>query len=399
MKRKNFPLILVMILSAVIMAGGCGGSSGSLVQIDSGVDSRLDSVVSSMTLREKVGQMFMIRPETLYAEITPGELWQKIASKDADIQRVLYTLTEEMKSTLKDYPAGGFALFTQNLDTPSQVKRLISDLYEASETYPFIGIDEEGGRVARLANKKSFDAEIQNVGTMESIGKTGDPQNAYNAANYIGGYLSDYGFNVDFAPVADINTNPDNIVIGDRSFGTTADLVSEMAGAYLDGLHSRNVMGTLKHFPGHGDTTQDTHTGYVAVYKTWDELLDTELIPFIDNFSKTDMIMTEHITMKNVTSDDLPATLSHTILTEKLRDELGYDGVIITDSMEMGAINKSYPSGEAAVMAVEAGVDIVLLPYDYCAAFEAVVDAVESGRISETRINESVKRILRLKMK
>ena len=395
MKRKNFPLIFCALLSAVIMAGGCGGSSGSLVQIESG----LDAVVSSMTLREKVGQMFMIRPETLYAEITPGELWQKIASKDANIQTVLYTLTDEMKSTLKDYPAGGFALFTQNLDTPSQVKRLISDLYGASNIYPFIGIDEEGGRVARLANKKSFDAEIQNVGTMESIGETGDPQNAYNAANYIGGYLSNYGFNLDFAPVADINTNPDNIVIGDRSFGTTAALVSEMAGAYLDGLHSRGVMGTLKHFPGHGDTTQDTHTGYVAVYKTWDELLNTELIPFIDNFSKTDMIMTEHITMKNVTSDDLPATLSHTVLTEKLRGELGYDGVIITDSMEMGAINQTYPSGMAAVMAVEAGVDIVLLPYDYCAAFDAIVDAVESGRISESRINESVRRILRLKMK
>ena len=384
-----------MILSAVIMAGGCGGSSSSFVQIDSGID----SVISSMTLREKVGQMFMIRPETLYAEITPGELWKKIASKDADIQAVLYTLTDEMKATLRDYPAGGFALFTQNLNTPSQVKKLISDLYGASNTYPFIAIDEEGGRVARLANKKSFDAEIQNVGSMESIGETGDPQNAYNAANYIGGYLSDYGFNLDFAPVADINTNPDNIVIGDRSFGTTAELVSEMAGAYLDGLHSRGVMGTLKHFPGHGDTTQDTHTGYVAVYKTWEELLDTELIPFIDNFRKTDMIMTEHITMKNVTSDDLPATLSHTILTEKLRGELGYDGVIITDSMEMGAINNAYPSGEAAVMAVEAGADIVLLPYDYCAAFDAVVDAVESGRISEERINESVRRILRLKMK
>lgn len=395
MKCKNFPLIFCIILSSVIMAGGCGSSSSSFVQIESD----LDSLVSSMTLREKVGQMFMIRPETLYAEITPGELWQKIASKDEDIQAVLYTLTDEMKSTLKDYPAGGFALFSQNLDTPSQVKRLISDLYDASETYPFIGIDEEGGRIARLANKKSFDADIQNVGTMQAIGETGNTQNAFNAGYYIGGYLRDYGFNVDFAPVADINTNPDNIVIGDRSFGTTAALVSEMVSAYLDGLHSRDIWGTLKHFPGHGDTTNDTHTGYVAVYKTWDELLDTELIPFMDNFSKTDLVMTEHITMKNVTSDDLPATLSHTILTVKLRGELGYDGVIITDSMEMGAINKSYPSGLAAVMAVEAGVDIVLLPYDYCAAFDAVIDAVESGRISESRINDSVRRILRLKMK
>lgn len=386
-------LILCVLLAAVIMSGGCGGSSSSVS------DSEIETVLASMTLREKIGQMFMIRPETLYTEITPDELWQKIYSKDADIQQVLYTFTDEMKSTLKDYPAGGFVIFTQNLQSPSQLKELIVALKAEGNIAPFIGIDEEGGRVSRLANQQSFDADIQNVGSMQAIGETGDTQNAYNAANYIGGYLKDYGFNLNFAPVADINTNPDNIVIGQRAFGTTAGLVSEMVSAYLDGLHSQGIMGTLKHFPGHGDTTNDTHSGYVAVYKTWDELLDAELIPFIDNFNKTDMLMTAHITMKNITSDDLPATLSKTILTDKLRNELGYDGVIITDSMEMGAINKTYPSGLAAVMAIEAGVDIVLLPYDYCVAFEAVMNAVNDGRISEARINESVRRILRIKMK
>ena len=170
-----------------------------------------------------------------------------------------------------------------------------------------------------------------------------------------------------------------------------------MVSAYLDGLHSKKVLGTIKHFPGHGDTVNDTHSGYVAVNKTWPELLKLELIPFIENFAKTDLIMTAHITMKNVTSDDLPATLSKAIMTDKLRGELGYDGVVITDSMEMGAILKNYPNGEAVIMAIEAGVDIILLPYDYCEAFDAVVKAVQDGRISESRINESVRRILRLK--
>ncbi|MBQ6772700.1 MAG: hypothetical protein IJP48_01430 [Synergistaceae bacterium] len=388
---KIFKIVLTL-LAVIIISGGCGGSSSSRVS-----ESEIDLLIASMTLREKVGQLFIIRPETLYNKITADELWQKIASKDADIQPVLTTLTDDMKASLVDYPAGGFAIFNQNIESPDQMRQLISDLKEASNITPFIAIDEEGGRVSRLANNPDFG--LENVGSMQDIGSTGNTQNAYNAGANIGSYLSDYGFNLDFAPVADINTNPDNIVIGPRAFGSTPELVSKMVSAYLDGLHSKNILGTIKHFPGHGDTVNDTHSGYVAVTKTWPELLNLELIPFIENFAKTDLIMTAHITMKNVTSDDLPATLSKAILTDKLRDELGYDGVIITDSMEMGAIHDNYPNGEAAVMTIEAGVDIVLLPYDYCEAFDAVIKAVEDGKISESRINESVRRILSIKLK
>ncbi len=388
---KIFRIILILLAIAII-SGGCGGSSGSGLH-----EAEIDAMIDSMTLREKVGQLFIIRPESLYNEITVDELWQKIASKDADIQIVLTTLTEDMKAVLDDYPPGGFAIFSQNIKSPDQIRQLTSDLKAASEITPFIAIDEEGGRVSRLANNPEFG--LDNVGPMQEIGETGDTQNAYNAASYIGSYLRDYGFNLDFAPVADINTNPDNIVIGSRAFGATPELVSSMVSAYLEGLHSQNILGTIKHFPGHGDTVNDTHSGYVAVTKTWQELLNLELIPFIENFTNTDLVMTDHITMKNVTSDDLPATLSKTILTDKLRDELGYDGVIITDSMEMGAILKNYPNGEAALKAIEAGIDIVLLAYDYCEAFDAVIKAVEDGRISESRINESVRRILTIKLK
>lgn len=387
---KIFRAILIL-LAVIIISGGCGGSSGSRVS-----ESEIDAMIDSMTLREKVGQLFMIRPESLYNNITVDELWQKIASNDADIQPVLTTLTDDMKAALVDYPAGGFAIFNQNIKSTSQLKQLIMDLKASSVIMPLIAIDEEGGRVSRLANNPEFG--LDNVGPMQEIGDTGDTRNAYNAAAYIAGYLSDYGFNLDFAPVADINTNPENIVIGSRAFGTTPELVSSMVSAYLEGLHSQNILGTIKHFPGHGDTVNDTHSGYVAVTKTWPELLELELIPFIENFANTDLIMTAHITMKNVTSDDLPATLSKAVLTGKLRDELGYDGLIITDSMEMGAIIKNYPNGEAAVKAIEAGVDIVLLAYDYCEAFDAVIKAVEDGRIPESRINESLRRILTVKL-
>ena len=384
---KSIKLVLTLALFAALTSGGCGGSSTAFVGT---VESENERMIQAMTLEEKVGQLFIIRPEHLTNLVSADYLHYHNSSWD-------YALTDEMAETLKQYPVGGFILYARNMDTPEQLKQFTADLDSASEIKPFIAIDEEGGRVRRIG--RTFSADVAQIGTMQSIGETGDPQNAYNAAYAIGGYIKEYGFNLNFAPVADINTNPENIVIGDRAFGSDPALVSEMVSAYLDGLHAQKIMGTLKHFPGHGDTSSDTHTGYVAVYKTWDELLQAELIPFMDNFDNTDMIMTAHITMKNVTSDDLPATLSYEIMTNKLRKELGYTGVLITDSMGMGAIRDNYPNSEAVVMAVEAGNDIVLGAYDFREAFSAIVSAVKSGRISEERIDESVRRIFALKFK
>ena len=197
--------------------------------------------------------------------------------------------------------------------------------------------------------------------------------------------------------MADINSNPLNIVIGNRSFGSDKELVSSMVSSFLDGLHSEKVAGCIKHFPGHGDVSGDTHDGYVAVLKTWDQLLDTELVPFCENMDTADMIMVAHLTLPNITPDGLPASLSHELITEKLRGELGYQGLIITDALAMGAIEKAYSSSEAAVLAFNAGSDILLMPYDYREAFEGVLSAVQSGEISEERLNESVLRILELK--
>ena len=348
----------------------------------------LSSETFAMTLREKVGQLFVIRPDQLDTTLSLEDI--------NDTKAVgVKNLSSVMRETLSQYPAGGFAIFGKNITSPEQLKKFTSDLHNACEVVPIMAIDEEGGTVARIANHKAFN--VTKYKSMEAIGATGDLTKAYDAASTIGQYIRNYGFNMDFAPVADVNTNPENIIIGNRAFGSEPQLVSEMVGAYLDGLHSQGIIGSIKHFPGHGDTRDDTHDGYVAVYKTWDELLKAELIPFIDNFDKTDTVMIAHVTMKNAKSDDLPATLSKTIVTDKLRGELGYNGIIITDALGMGAIHDYYSSGESAVLAFEAGCDILLMPYDYIEAFEAILEAVKSGRISQERLDYSVQKILRLK--
>ena len=339
----------------------------------------------SMTLREKVGQLFVIRPDQLEVSLSPEQIHtpRKFGVK---------SISPLMRKTMKQYPAGGFVFFSKNFDAPVQLMRFTSSLKDICKIPPVMAVDEEGGQISRIANSKGF--SVRKFPSVKAIGESG---NTKETASYIASYLKDYGFNLDFAPVADINTNPDNIVIGDRAFGSSPELVSKLAGQFLDGLHEHNIAGCLKHFPGHGDTKGDTHKDYVSVSKTWDELLRAEIIPFRDNLKKADTVMTAHITMKNITTDNLPASLSHEIVTGKLRNELGYNGVIITDAFNMGAVAKNYSSSEAAILAIEAGNDIVLMPYDYREAFDGVIEAVKSGRISEARIDESVSRILRLK--
>ena len=378
---------IITVLTLVILSVGCGGGSSDKYS------TRARSVLSTLSLNQKVGQLFIIHPVSVRTDLSVDVLYQMLASGEKIPEE--QAITDQTRRAMSLYPAGGFLLNTANIASPTQLKQFTADLKGVCALPPFIAVDEEGGRVARLANHPSFD--LPNPGPMQDIGSTGDTELAHAAGSAIGKYIREYGFNLDFAPVADVNTNPDNIVIGTRAFGSDPELVSRMVSAFLGGLHEQQVFGTIKHFPGHGDTTNDTHTGYVAVYKTWDELLSAEIIPFRDNLGKTDLVMTAHITMRNVTSEDVPATLSRVVLTDKLRNELGYDGVIITDSMSMGAILNDYPSGEAAVRAIEAGADIVLTPYDYAESFNAVLEAVQTGRISEARINDSVLRILKLK--
>lgn len=342
-------------------------------------------VLGKMSLREKVGQLFIVRPEAL-AE-----------NSNAETAPATDRVDDAVISRIEEYPVGGIALFSRNITSAEQLPMFISDLQSSSKYPLFIAVDEEGGRVARIANSDFFN--VASYKSKEDIGKSGDASKAEEVGRQIGSYLKELGFNLDFAPVADTNTNPQNIVIGDRSYGSDPALVARMVSAQLDGMHDSGIMGTLKHFPGHGDTKDDTHSGYVSIEKTWDELKECELVPFITALPKADMVMVSHITAVNVTSDKLPTSMSETMITGKLRNELGYDGVIITDAMAMGAVADNYTSAEAAVTAVKAGVDIVLMPQNLDEAFNGVMNAVTDGEISMERLDESVLRILKMKAK
>lgn len=340
-------------------------------------------VLGKMSLREKVGQLFIVRPEAL-AE-----------NSNAETAPATDRVDDAVISRIEEYPVGGIALFSRNITSAEQLPMFISDLQSSSKYPLFIAVDEEGGRVARIANSDFFN--VASYKSMEDIGKSGDASKAEEVGRQIGSYLKELGFNLDFAPVADTNTNPQNIVIGDRSYGSDPALVARMVSAQLDGMHDSGIMGTLKHFPGHGDTKDDTHSGYVSVNKSWDELKACELVPFISALDKADTIMVSHITVTSI--DKLPSSLSYEIITRKLRNELGYNGVIITDSMAMGAVADSYTSDIASVMAVKAGADIILMPESLEKSFNAVLNAVNSGEISISRIEESAERVLTLKAK
>lgn len=340
-------------------------------------------VLGKMSLREKVGQLFIVRPEAL-AE-----------NSNAETAPATDRVDDAVISRIEEYPVGGIALFSRNITSAEQLPMFISDLQSNSKYPLFVAVDEEGGNVARVANSGFFN--VASYKSMAEVGKTDNPAKAEEVGRKIGFYLKKIGFNYDFAPVADVNTNPDNIVIGDRSYGNNPVTVGKMVSAQLDGLHKSGIIGTLKHFPGHGDTKDDTHSGYVSVNKSWDELKACELVPFISALDKADTIMVSHITVTSI--DKLPSSLSYEIITRKLRNELGYNGVIITDSMAMGAVADSYTSDIAAVMAVKAGADIILMPESLEKSFNAVLNAVNSGEISISRIEESAERVLTLKAK
>lgn len=340
----------------------------------------VDDILSRMTLEEKICQMFVIAPENLMVK------WN------------ITTFDTEMQNRLNDYPVGGYIFFKANIVNPNQIKDMTNKLqdwsYGATGLPFFTAIDEEGGRVLRIGSNSSF--PVTKVGAMSEIATR---ERAYEAGDIIGKYLKEYGFNLDFAPDADVITNPDNQVIGDRSFGTEASKVSEYALAYAKGLQENKVLSTFKHFPGHGSTKGDTHEGFAYTSKTLEELMVSELVPFKTAAeNKVDAIMVAHISVPSILGDNTPCSLSKYMVTDILRNEIGFEGLIVTDALDMGAITNTYGDGEAAVMAVLAGNDILLKPKDFFVAYEAVLNAVKDGVISEERIDESVKRIINVKI-
>lgn len=347
--------------------------------------------LADMTLEEKVAQLIFVIPDAFVSSINDE---QRNDSKADGTTAV----TDEIREMYSKYPVGGFILFAKNIIDPEQLKQYTSDLHSLGKITPIITIDEEGGNITRIAKNENF--SVTKFEPNAKIAETKDTKNAYTLGKTIGAYLTEYGIDLDFAPVADVNTNPNNTVIGSRAFGTDPKLAGEMVASVIKGLHDSDNMSCIKHFPGHGDTSTDTHKGYAETNKTWDEIKNCEMIPFIAGINAgTDMVMVAHVCAPNVTNDKTPASLSYTLLTEKLRGELGYNGVIITDAMNMGAITNEYSSSEAAVLAIKAGVDIVLCPNDFVKAYNGILDAVNSGGITEERLDESVLRILNLKYK
>lgn len=347
------------------------------------VQQQIDSCLEDMTLEEKVAQLFIIQPEAILDVSTA------VAAGDAT------------RKAINQNPVGGFIYFGDNLQSKEQTQEMLKNVqtYSMERTgFPaFLSVDEEGGTVARVAGTGNFD--IPRIGDMADIGAAGDVDAAKQVGEDIGSYLAELGFNLDFAPVADVWSNPENTVIRDRSFGNDPELVSDMAIAVSDGLEEKGILSTYKHFPGHGATSADTHKGYAYTDKTLEELEACELIPFrrcIADGAK--IIMAAHISVPNVTGDDTPTSLSKTMVTDILREKMGYTGLVVTDAMNMGAITEEYTSAEAAVKALQAGVDVVLMPENYQQAYQGVLDAVADGTLTEERIDESVTRILTVKL-
>lgn len=339
----------------------------------------VEDSVAGMTLEQKVAGLFFVTPEQLTG------VGQAVQAGDGT------------REALAKYPVGGLIYFKQNIQSEEQIKEMLANTVSFCPFPIFLGVDEEGGKVARVADALNLD----NVGPMADIGATGDVQAAYTANAAIGNYLASYGFNVDFAPVADVLTNADNTVIGDRAFSADPQVASQMVANAVSGLQSANVSACLKHFPGHGDTAGDSHTGAASTERTKEEMQAAEFLPFAAGIEAgSDMVMVGHISAPALTDgDNIPASLSADIITGILRNELGYNGIVITDALNMAAVTDYYESDVAAIMALKAGADMVLMPENFEQAYEGVLNAVWDGTISEERVNDSLKRIYRVKLR
>ncbi|MFA9464289.1 MAG: glycoside hydrolase family 3 protein [Velocimicrobium sp.] len=342
------------------------------------------AIRNNMTLEEKIGQLFIVNFEQL--DNRKGETH--------DFTKV----TATMREALKTYHVGGVIFFSRNSKTPEQTKKFIDKLQGFSSVPLFISVDEEGGEVARIAKNKAMNTT--SFPNMSEVGAMDDEEYAYNMGKTIGKEINDLGFNLDFAPVADVRSTQLHSEIGNRSFGSDPDLVAKMVRQVVTGLQEEHVISTLKHFPGLGSTSKDTHEGAVDVDSDINELRKVSFIPFKEGIrAGADMIMVSHISISNVTGSIKPASMTELVMKDILRTELSFDGVIITDAMNMKSVTNYYTSGEAAVNAIAAGTDMILMPENFVAAYQAVYQAVVDGEIDEKTIDNNVQRILELKIK
>jgi beta-N-acetylhexosaminidase len=342
---------------------------------DTLLEMQVQEYIDNMTLKQKIGQMIIVGFDG-------------------------FEPSEAVKDMIKNYHVGSVILFSRNVKDSSQLVKLNNDLKELNKDNPLpliISADQEGGRVTRLpADATKFPANLV-------ISNRKSAQLAYDVGKVTGLEMKAYGFNLNFAPVLDIFSNPKNTVIGDRAPGTTPETVSEIGIALMEGLRDGGIIPVIKHFPGHGDTVMDSHIDLPSIDHGWDRLENFELVPFRKAIEAgADMVMVAHIVFPSIMDEKLPASLSREMITGVLRERFNFDGVIISDDMDMGAIQKHYSMEEAAVKAVLAGTDIVSVCHSHerqKKAYEAILNAVEDGTIPMERINESVRRIIKLKLK
>ena len=335
------------------------------------LEEKVDEEISKLTLREKIGQMLVI-----------------------DYNSTTYT--EELDKLLKEVKPGGFILFKYIITSYSQSTKYISKIKESGNIPMLMSIDQEGGRVQKIKNVS--EVNVLDIPDMYTLGKTKDKTLSYDVGKVVAEELSAFGVNTDFAPVIDVFSNLNNKVIGDRSFGNDYQSVIDMTIPFAKGLKENGVIPTYKHFPGHGDTDADSHYELPVVSKTKEELYQNELLPFkaaIEN--KAEMIMVAHIALPKITGSNIPASLSNEIINGILRSELGFEGVVITDAINMKALSDNYSLEDICKYSINAGVDIILMPLKPIDTLNTIEKLVNDGIITEERINESVKRILLMK--
>ena len=409
MKKALVVLIVMVCLAAgiwgIFMLRGSAGKAGGHVENDNGntgvaadvtesgttteeqtADSQettevteeekpslVDETLAGMTLHEKVCQMMFVTPEEL-----TGEDGVTVAG-------------DATRQALENYPVGGIVYFAKNLESQDQVKEMIDNSQKYSSIGLFVATDEEGGVVNRLMDTVG----TTYIGSMYYYKDDGD-ETAYENAYTIANDMSALGFNLDFAPVADVWSNPDNTVIGERAYSDDYAQAAELVGNAVKGFNDGGVMCTLKHFPGHGDTAEDSHYSSAYVHRTKEEIMADEMQPFRSGIEAgAEFVMVGHLIVPDI--DEVPATLSYKIATGILRDELKFEGVAITDSFEMESIADNYSVDDAVVMSVKAGMDMILQPKDMASAVNSIEQAVADGELSEDRIDESVRRILTLR--
>lgn len=342
-----------------------------------------DRYLTHMTTEEKVGQIFMVNLEQMDGR--KGNYYE------------FRKCTKTMQKNIAKYHVGGVILFSRNVHGRKQLTAMTSGLLHSDRTPLFIAVDEEGGRVARVASNKKM--KTTKFPSAEEIGKTENDEYTYEMGKTIGYEIRQLGFNVDFAPVADVRTSELNKEIGDRSFGSDPDKVAGYVSAFIQGLDKAGISGTVKHFPGQGSSSGDTHKESVDIDSSIARLRKTDFVPFESGIEAgADFVMVSHISVSKVTESATPASMSDLIMRTILRDELGFQKIIITDAFDMASITEYYTSAEAAYNAFKAGVDIILMPQNFEEAYEEILSKVTDGTIPMERLDSSVLRILAIKI-